>query len=259
VADLRVPPPTPVLSTLVIDTHKNWNGYRIENVGAPTLDTHVPRARASDILSGRFTLARMPDGASGYFLKGQGAGQDPIYALLTAGDIPPLDASKITSGILDVARIPDLDASKIVSGTFDLARIPVMDDAHIPDVCTLSGVPFKTVASDNLRASDDAEIFTTYTTYIKAKTINTTIKGQKRVKFDLRTSNSSYTVYGRIYENGVAVGTERSTTSTSYVTFSQDLNNMQYVELWYHTSDASAYAYVANFRIYANLAAGWTF
>jgi hypothetical protein len=74
----------------------------------------------------------LTDGSSGYFLKGQGVGVDPVYALLTAGDIPNLDASKITSGTFDVTRIPSLDASKITTGTFDLARIPRLDLTKMP-------------------------------------------------------------------------------------------------------------------------------
>lgn len=66
------------LSRLVIDTHKNWEAYRLENLGAPTADTHAPRARASDILSGRFGMARMPDMALNKIMVGQGAGNSPI-------------------------------------------------------------------------------------------------------------------------------------------------------------------------------------
>jgi len=36
---------------------------------------------ASQITSERFGMARMPDGTSGYFLKAQGAGVDPAYAV----------------------------------------------------------------------------------------------------------------------------------------------------------------------------------
>lgn len=65
--------------------------------GSINVDSHASRHAsggadavsldASQITSGRLSISRMPDGASGYFLKGQGAGVDPVYALLTADDI----------------------------------------------------------------------------------------------------------------------------------------------------------------------------
>ena len=44
--------------------------------------------------------------------------------VLNVARIPNLDASKIASGVLSVARIPNLDASKVTSGTIDIARLP---------------------------------------------------------------------------------------------------------------------------------------
>lgn len=67
------------LSQLQIDVPKSWGGHRIDNVGAPDSDDDVPRARAGDILSGRFGMARMPDGDSGLALLAQGAGASPTY------------------------------------------------------------------------------------------------------------------------------------------------------------------------------------
>ena len=52
-------------------------------------------------------------------------------ATFTASQIPDLNASKITAGILAVARIPDLDASKIGSGTFLATRIPDLSASKI--------------------------------------------------------------------------------------------------------------------------------
>ena len=48
-------------------------------------------------------------------------------------EIAGIDANKITSGVLDVARIPNLDASKITSGVFDVARIPNLPRSKITD------------------------------------------------------------------------------------------------------------------------------
>ena len=55
-------------------------------------------------LSGRITLAMMTDAASGYFLKGQGIGSNPVYAALAAADIPVLDFGKITTGTVPVTQ-----------------------------------------------------------------------------------------------------------------------------------------------------------
>lgn len=55
-----------------------------------------------------------------------------VSGVLATGNIPSLDASKVTSGTLalaripsiDSSRVPSLDASKITSGQFSTARIP---------------------------------------------------------------------------------------------------------------------------------------
>ena len=84
---IKISPPFS-LEQLEIDTDKNWNAKRIENLGAPTADTDAPRARAGDILSGRFGASRLEWGA-GKLLKGAGAGADP-----TEIDVP----QEITEG-----------------------------------------------------------------------------------------------------------------------------------------------------------------
>lgn len=64
--------------------------------GTNTWDTLYPQTTASQVVSGTFATARIPN----------------------------LSATKITSDVFDVARIPDLDASKISTGTLDAARLP---------------------------------------------------------------------------------------------------------------------------------------
>jgi hypothetical protein len=112
---------TAITSPLTFDL--DFGGYKGINIGAPTQDTHVPRARASDILSGvfdvaripnldaskitsgRFPMARMPTAASGV-LKAKGLDVDPAFELIVDGDVQNVDASKITSGVLSLERIP---------------------------------------------------------------------------------------------------------------------------------------------------------
>ena len=52
---------------------------------------------------------------------------DWVAGLLAPTTIPPLDASKIGSGTLSDLRIPNLDASKITSGVFAAPQIPTLD------------------------------------------------------------------------------------------------------------------------------------
>lgn len=52
-------------------------------------------------------------------------------ASLTADDIPNLDATKITTGILSADRIPGLSADKITSGTLSVDRIPDLSGKYV--------------------------------------------------------------------------------------------------------------------------------
>lgn len=62
-------------------------------------------------------------------------------------------------------------------------------------------------------------------TYTKVKEIKLAKGGALRVKFDLKKSGpSATTVYGKIYRNGVAFGTEQTSTSTTFETQSEDLD-----------------------------------
>jgi len=88
-----------LLSALSIDVDKNWGGKNITNLGAGGHDVNsrlnlvlAHKARhglggadevsldAGQITSGRFGMARMPDGTSEYVLTAQGVGVDPTYA-----------------------------------------------------------------------------------------------------------------------------------------------------------------------------------
>jgi len=113
--------------------------------------------------------------------------------------------------------------------------------------------------SDNLRKSDDAEVNITGGSYYKIKTITFDPSGvlnsaKLRIKFDIH-AGSGGGAYGKIYKNGVAFGAEHSTSSTAYVTFSDDLSPWAVgdtIELWGYWVTSAA-AYVRNFRVYADI------
>jgi hypothetical protein len=106
-------------------------------------------------------------------------------------------------------------------------------------------------ASDNLKTSSDADVTTTATSFAKVKEIQVNIIGRIRVKFDLRMAGA-YTAHGRIYVNGVAVGTDQSTTSGTFQTYSEDITvkPSDLVEIYAYTTNASGITHVQNFRIY---------
>lgn len=58
----------------------------------------------------------------------------------------------------------------------------------------------------------------------------------------MKTKASGTTAYGRIYRNGTPVGTQRSTKSTSDVTYTQDISGWQPgddIQLYYWASNST--------------------
>lgn len=113
--------------------------------------------------------------------------------------------------------------------------------------------------SENALVSHNDVANTVSESFVKLKTItiganlraNTTI----RIKFDMVYSGGTQdNVRGKIYKNGVAVGTERVNGTAAYVTYSEDLafSGGDTVELWACKEGAAASVNVRNFRIYGD-------
>ena len=106
---------------------------------------------------------------------------------------------------------------------------------------------------DNLIGRND-NVYTTNSTDYEAKLGFTMIQsGEFRFKFSLKESGSYPTTYARIYRNGVAVGTQRSTTSTSYVLFSEDISGWSIGDqctLFMKITSAGYTASLKEFRVY---------
>ena len=68
-----------------------------------------------------------------------------------------------------------------------------------------------------------AQVSSNSTVYTKGKEAKIKFTGTYRVQFGLYVNYDSSTVYGKVYKNGIAFGTERSTSSGTKVFFSEDL------------------------------------
>jgi hypothetical protein len=143
---------------------------------------------------------------------------------------------------------------------------------YIPSDLNRVPRPYYLIASDNLRYSYNTEQTGTQTSFTKMATLTLSYTNPisvagalgspylstsnvLRVSFDLHRTTASF-VRGRIYRNGVAVGAIQETTSDSYVTFSEDINNWSVgdaIELWTYTGNILYPVYNRNFRVYADL------
>jgi len=86
--------------------HARSHDHSLVADGTPIAVTGVPNLPASKITSGRFGMARMPDGTSGQVLTAQDAGVDPAYSVVpappaVAGDnlVLSADTERITENI----------------------------------------------------------------------------------------------------------------------------------------------------------------
>ena len=106
---------------------------------------------------------------------------------ITADRMPNLDASKITAGIFDTTNIPDLDASKITAGTFSADEIPNLSTQRLA-----SGV----LSVDRMPVFPEGEIST--------GAVNTSDKFGPGAVTDDKIFNTT-SVRGYIVNNGLSV------------------------------------------------------
>lgn len=132
----------------------------------------------------------------------------------------PLDGDIIAGSILDLVYDGTnfvIDASSRASNSEWLAG------TNATKFVTPYNTAVTVVASDVLLAASNGTSTTTSGTYVKAKEIVANVAGTYRVTFGLLSQLGGDYGFGRIYKNGVAFGTERTTISTSEQTYSEDL------------------------------------
>ena len=79
------------------------------------------------------------------------------------------------------------------------------------------------------------------TTYYKAYEKTSLNDGVLSTKLSIRSSNNSYTTYAKIYINDVAVGSERSNVTSSYVTFDENINVLAGDKIQIYIKGTNAY------------------
>ncbi len=85
--------------------------------------------------------------------------------------------------------------------------------------------------SDDLLNVNATERTSNSATYEKKKETRTYLTGTHRIKFSLKSTSSLELAYGKVYVNGVAVGTERSTASVTYIEYSEDFADLKASDL----------------------------
>ena len=117
--------------------------------------------------------------------------------------------------------------------------------------------------SDDVLHSHNVEVISSDAAYTKKKTITIdTLHNTPetiRISFDLMSGTFMTNVYGRIYKNGGAVGTERVRNGNDYQEYTEDLSfaDGDTLELWTYSSNPGVVdVYIQNFRVkgvvYAN-------
>lgn len=115
---------------------------------------------------------------------------------------------------------------------------------------------FEFSAGDYILARSDDDASTTSTSYTKVKEIVAARAGTFRIKFNLTAfqDGGSNHGYGKIYVNGIAVGTERHVNFGANTQFSEDISGIakgDLVQVYAHITSATS-ATVSNFHICAS-------
>lgn len=179
-----------------------------------------------------------------------------IYDIATTAPIA------ITGTPATIPQPPDITANDILLGLVDVsANATVINNADITQKqIIVSPTSIYITASDVLLQSNTTERATNNLTYVKLKEIripaHISTNSTYRIKFDLKINlDLGDTAYGKIYLNGVAHGTEQTETSTSYVTYSEDLviGGGDLIQLWVKSTDIVNTARVMNFNLYGDV------
>lgn len=187
----------------------------------------------------------------------------PVPTSYSTGMVVYFKANTINTGVATI-NVNSLGAKTIVKG---VDTTLVDGDILAGQLCTLiyDGTNFvlqnpvatntivmpSAVVGTHVVAKSEAESTQSAGSYTMTKQIVCGKAGNFTIDFELK-AQSTYTAYGRIYKNGVAVGTERTTTSLSYVNFSENISDFvagDLIQIYCKNSTNGLSMYVDKFRI----------
>ncbi len=169
-----------------------------------------------------------------------------------------LPASKGGTGVADdtydADKVDGIHAAAVATAN---KLFPLDANKLFPAINLAGGMGIYVLDNTNVVAAADAEQSFSTGDWTKKKEITNHMSGINtiRVKFDLYGGNVTFPALAKIYKNGVAYGTQRSRTTTSYYTYSEDLSFAygDKIQLYvYKASGTSPALKVRNFRLYGH-------
>ena len=164
-------------------------------------------------------------------------------AQIAIHDADVTDSHGRSAGVLPLGQIPDTLTGKDAD---------TVDGKSAADL-----TPAEATVGDFLMGADASQDGTSSTTYIKLKEVTLADRGgDYRIKFDMALSAPSGTGYAKIYRNDVAVGTEQTTTVTSFTTKSEDIvgwSKGDKIQIYGKHSAGGVNVLVKNFNIYTGV------
>jgi hypothetical protein len=167
-------------------------------------------------------------------------------------DTPKIKQTKVRMAYNE-SQVVKLTGNQTIAGVKTFSSVPVLpssapttDNQAVRKHYIDNLIPgFEIVPSDFTRDTGGTG-YGNETSYVKLGEVRfNDVAGRIRVSFGLRSSSSpTKTAYGRIYINGSAVGTERSTTSGTYVTYTEDFTiaTNDLVQLYAKTASDGQYS-----------------
>ena len=193
-------------------------------------------------------LLKLRNWANNAWLEIYDNGQDRVAAGKVGTD-------SLASGAVTDAKVTSVGGSKITAGSIPSGKFQAgaIAGADIADGTITRAKIGAYTAGNYFIIGSDSEKTTTADSYTKVKEIVVTRTGTLRVSFALASEVGGYNAYGRVYRNGVAVGTARNTTSTIPQTYSEDISGWgpnDLCQIYAFTQNAGSPAKVTNYRLY---------